>query len=177
MTYVKIHDKEFKIFLSSDKIQGRIAEIAGELDKANLPENTLFLGILRGAFLFLADLVQKMEKDYPIDFVNLSSYRGMQSGDLEIGEHAFNPSDYDSILIVEDIVDTGKTLSVYKQFLLDHGAKDVKIASLLRKPAAITEQIDVDWVGFDIPNDFVVGYGMDYNNMGRTLKDIYHYIP
>lgn len=176
MKSVVVHDKKFDLFISSDKIQARIAELARELDIAELPENTLFLGILRGSFLFISDLVQKMEKDFPIEFVNISSYRGMKSEELQIGEHAFNPVNYDAIMIIEDIVDTGKTLSLYKQFLLNNGAKDVKITSLLRKPAAITEEIEVDYVGFDIPNDFVLGYGMDYDNLGRTLKDIYRFL-
>lgn len=175
MKRVKVHDKEFEIFISSEKVQERIAELAYELDKADFPTNTLFLGILRGAFLFLSDLVQKMQKDYLVDFVNLSSYRGMKSGELEIGEHAFNPADYETIVIVEDIVDTGRTLSAYKKYLSSKGAKDVKIISLLRKPGAIKEYVNVDWVGFDIPNDFVLGYGMDYDGLGRTYKDIYRY--
>lgn len=170
---VEIKKKQFEVLLSSEKIQERIRELSEEILVDNLPENTLILGVLQGAFIFMADIVRALERDFVTEFVRLNSYIGMESGELLIGKHKFRPSDYDLILIIEDIVDTGQTLSRYKKYLYLHDANNIKIVTLLRKPATITEHITVDYVGFDIPDDFVVGYGMDYDGYGRGLEHIY----
>ncbi len=176
MDIVTLQDKRFEVFISSSEISKRVQELAREIDNTRFPDATLYLGILRGSFLFMADLVRAMKRDFPTEFISLRSYHGMQSGELVIGEQDFNPTDYKTIFIIEDIIDTGKTLSAYKSHLLNQGVQDVKIVSLLRKPAAIVEHVDVDFIGFDIPNDFVLGYGMDYNGYGRTLPHIYRHV-
>lgn len=174
MKEIRILDKRFKEFITAEAIQERIKEIAIQINNDMAGKDIVFLGILNGAFLFAADLFRLIDLEARISFVKLASYEGTSSsGSIKelIGwnEDIKNKT----IVIVEDIVDTGNTLERIVGELVIRKAAEVRIAAMLYKPAAYTKEIPLDYVGFEIPNDFVVGYGLDYNGFGRNLPSVY----
>jgi hypoxanthine phosphoribosyltransferase len=174
MKEIRILDKNFRELLSENVIQKRIEEIAGNINNDLKGKDVVFLGILNGAFLFAADLFRLIEFPARISFVKLASYQGTSSsGSIKelIGwnEDIKNKT----IVIVEDIVDTGNTLERIVDELVIRKAAEVRIAAMLYKPGAYTKSIPLDYVGFEIPNDFVVGYGLDYDGLGRNLPSVY----
>lgn len=171
---MKIKDLTFKKFITSDKIQKRVEELGAAIDASYKGKTPLFMPILNGSFMFAGDLMKSVTIPCKISFVKVASYSGTAStGQLKtlIGhEESFFNQD---ILIVEDIVDTGLTLSKITEDLKGLGAKSVETIALLRKKPAREKNIEVKYVGFELEEEFVVGYGLDYDGLGRNLNDIY----
>jgi hypoxanthine phosphoribosyltransferase len=174
MQQIKVHDKNFVPFLTEEQIQSRIKEMAEAISKDYADKKPLFLSILNGSFMFSADLFKYLTIDAEISFIKLASYKGIKSTGhviTAIGlDHDLIERD---IVILEDIVDTGKTLTAFLPQLQHHQPTSLKIAALLHKPEAMQYPIKIDYLGFSIPNKFVVGYGLDYDGLGRNLKEIY----
>ena len=174
MNEVRILDKNFRELLTEKAIQKRIEELAIEINKDLAGKEVVFLGILNGAFLFAADLFRHIEFQAKISFVKLASYQGTRSSGLIKELIGWNEDiNNKTIVVVEDIVDTGNTLERIVDELVIRKAADIKIAAMLYKPAAYTKKIPLDYIGFEIPNDFVVGYGLDYDGFGRNLPSVY----
>jgi hypoxanthine phosphoribosyltransferase len=174
MPNIKIKDLEFKKFISSSKIEEKIAELAAQISQDYKDKTPVFLPILNGSFMFASDLLKEVGVPCRVSFVKTSSYAGTSStGQLKtlIGhdESLFQQH----IIVLEDIVDTGLTLDKIIEELRERGAKSVEAVSLLRKKQAREKKIDVKYVGFELENEFVLGYGLDYDGLGRNLKDIY----
>lgn len=174
---MQIHDQQFKIFISATKIKKRILEIGEQINEDYKDKKPLFLSILNGAFVFAADLYREISIPSEISFIKLKSYRRMETSGkvkelLGLEQNIFNRN----IIIIEDIVDTGKTLAHILEEFNELGAKSIEILTLLHKPDANKNGLKLKYVGFEIPNKFVVGYGLDYEEHGRNLKDIYKVI-
>jgi len=171
---IKLHDKKFEIYLESDVIQSAIKKVAGNIDRHYQNSTPIFIAVLNGAFMFAADLLKNITIPCEIHFVKMSSYEGTTStGDVK--ELIGMPKEINGrdLIILEDIVDTGTTIDKIDEILKKHTPQSTKIASLLLKPEAYHNQIKIDYVGMEIPNEFVVGYGLDYDGLGRNYKDIY----
>jgi hypoxanthine phosphoribosyltransferase len=174
MKEIHILDKDFREFITEDVIQQRIEELANQVNSDLAGKEVVFLGILNGAFLFAADLFRRINFPARISFIKLASYRGTSSQGLIKELIGWNEDiNNKTIVVVEDIVDTGNTLERIVDELAIRKAAEVRIASLLYKPAAYTKQIPLDYIGFEIPNDFVVGYGLDYDGFGRNMPSVY----
>jgi hypoxanthine phosphoribosyltransferase len=174
MSSIKVLDKEFEPYISEESIQEKIKELAAQLNKEYEGKRPIFLSILNGSFLFTADLFKEITIEAEVCFIKLASYKGMtSSGNVitAIGLDA-NVNGRD-IIILEDIIDTGKTLHHYLPQLESMQPASVKIAVLLNKKEALQYPVQIDYSCFDIPNKFVVGYGLDYDGLGRNSKDIY----
>jgi hypoxanthine phosphoribosyltransferase len=174
MDSVTIHDREFTVSIHRRCIEHAVAGIAAAMNRALDGANPLFVVVLDGAFMFAADLLKRVDIPCDIAFVKLSSYRGTASTAVVrelIGlEH---PVDGRTVVLVEDIIDTGRTMHAAHATLNRLQAGRVQTAALLFKPEALRHDIPIDYIGMRIPNDFVVGYGLDYNGRGRNLPDIY----
>ena len=174
MDTIKVKDKIFKVSITSKEIQVAIKKIAKKIDDDLNGKNPLFLVVLNGAFVFAADLLRNVKMDCEVSFVKLSSYVGTQSTNTVrelIGlDKALTGR---TVVVVEDIIDTGVTMAHTLPKLKDLGAKDVKIATLLFKPEAFKKSYKIDYIGIEIPNDFIVGYGLDYDGFGRNYAEIY----
>ena len=171
---ITVHDKQFVPYLSANEIQDRIAILAKQISADYTDKQPLFLGILNGSFIFAADLFKHISVPATISFIKLVSYKGTSSTGTVITSIGLeeNLADRD-IKIVEDIVDTGKTLTEFLPTLSKQNPKSIRICTLLQKPEALQYPLDVDYVGFSIPNKFVVGYGLDYDGLGRNYDAIY----
>ncbi|MFO7938309.1 MAG: hypoxanthine phosphoribosyltransferase [Bacteroidales bacterium] len=175
MNTIRLKDKEFKPFITSDKIQSAIGEMAKKMNQdMNEGEVPLFISILNGSFMFTADLIKHVSFDCEISFLKLASYQGDSStGKVRQLVGINEKIEGRTVIVLEDIVDTGLTLVEIKKQLAALNPKQVKIASLLLKPEAYHNEIPIDYVGMEIPNDFIVGYGLDYDGLGRNYPDIY----
>lgn len=161
-----------KVLLTEEQIEQRCTELAREIeaDYAKEGEVPIVVGLLKGSVPFMAELIKRLRFPCEIDFMSVSSYDGTESiGDVKIDKDMDLSSKDRAILVVEDIVDTGRTLSEVKKMFFNKGATNVKIVSLLDKPARRVVDIEADYVGFEVPNEFVVGYGLDYNQKYRNL--------
>jgi hypoxanthine phosphoribosyltransferase len=171
---IKLHDKVFDTYLSEQEIQEKIRLIADQLNKDYEGQRPLFIAILNGAFMFAADLFKYLTIEAEICFIKLASYKGMKSSGNIITAIGLDQDLFGrDVIIVEDIVDTGKTLYKFLPKLDHQQPKSLKIAALLHKPEATQFPLKIDYMGFSIPNKFVVGYGLDYDGLGRNLKEIY----
>jgi hypoxanthine phosphoribosyltransferase len=174
MPTVQLHDKKFEIYLSEQEIQEKVKDIASRLNNDYKNKRPLFIAILNGSFMFAADLFKYLTIDAEICFIKLASYRGMKSSGHVITAIGLDVDLFDrDVVILEDIVDTGKTLNEFLPKLDHQQPKSLKIAALLHKPEATQYPMKIDYVGFNIPNKFVVGYGLDYDGLGRNYKEIY----
>ncbi|MEY4279065.1 MAG: hypoxanthine phosphoribosyltransferase [Bacteroidota bacterium] len=174
MSTIKVLDKEFVPYISEEAIQEKITELATQLNKEYAGKKPIFLSILNGSFLFTADLFRQITIEAEVCFIKLASYKGTTStGNVvtAIGLDA-NVSGRD-IIIIEDIIDTGKTLHHFLPQLVSTQPSSIKIAVLLNKKEALAYPVKVDYACFDIPNKFVVGYGLDYDGLGRNIPAIY----
>ena len=171
---IQVVDKSFVPYLSEQEIQARIVALAQQLNTDYAGKNPLFIGILNGSFMFAADLYKHVTVASTISFIKLVSYKGTTSTGTVITAIGLEEdlSDRDVILI-EDIVDTGKTMSEFIPSLQKLQPASIKICTLLQKPDALQFPLEVHYVGFNIPNKFVVGYGLDYDGYGRNYKEIY----
>lgn len=174
MSTIKIHDKYFKASIPFKQIDEAIDKMAHNIN-IDLKETTpIFLVILNGSFMFAGDLLKKINLPCEVSFVKLASYVGTQTTEKVRQLIGFDEDIAGrTIVIVEDIIDSGITMENVLQQLETMGAADVRIATLLFKPDAFKKSYEIDYVGIEIPNDFIVGYGLDYDGQGRNLKDIY----
>lgn len=178
MNEIQLHDLRFRPYLHHDVIVQRVAEMAQEINRDFDGQQPLFLGILNGCFMFAADLIKQVRIPCEVTFIKLSSYQGTTStGQLHMPIGIDRTLTDRAVVIVEDIVDTGHTLHELLQYLRPQRPSQLAIAALLLKPAALQYHLHIDYVGFQVPNDFLVGYGLDYNGLGRNLRDIYAKIP
>jgi hypoxanthine phosphoribosyltransferase len=177
MKEIRILDKTFRELITEKAIDKRIDELAAQMNKDLKGKDLVFLGILNGAFLFAADLFRRINLQSRISFVKLASYEGTSSSGAIKELIGWNEEIKNkTIVVIEDIVDTGNTLERITGELKIRKASEIIIAAMLYKPGAYTKKIKVDYVGFEIPNDFVVGYGLDYDGYGRNLPSVYSLI-
>lgn len=171
---IKLHDKSFDTYLSEQTIQDTIERMAAQINADYAGKRPLFIAILNGSFMFAADLFKRLRIDSEICFIKLASYRGMKSSGQVITAIGLDVDLFGrDVVIIEDIVDTGKTLNEFLPKLDHQQPASLKIAALLHKPEATQFPLTIDYLGFSIPNKFVVGYGLDYDGLGRNLKEIY----
>ncbi len=164
----------FEPYITSDRIQSRIADLAARITEDCKGQNPLFLCVLTGAFPFAADLFRKVNLDAEIAFVRLKSYSGTAStGDVKQVLGLTENIEGRTVIIIEDIVDTGRTMAGLVSDLRKQNPKDIKIATLLFKPEALQAPVKPDYVGFEIPTKFIVGFGLDLDGLGRNLNDIW----
>lgn len=164
-----------KVLLDEKQIENRCIELAREIEEDYNKTGTvpMIVGLLKGSVPFMAELIKRFTFPCEIDFMSVSSYQGsVSTGDVRIDKDMDLSCKDRSILVVEDIVDTGRTLRAVKQVFINKGAKDVKVVSLLDKPDRRVVDTDAEYVGFTVPNEFVVGYGLDYNQKYRNLPYI-----
>ena len=174
MGIITLKDKRFDNYISKEKIIERIKIMAKDLKKDLGDEEPLFLGILNGSFVFVSDLIRECDFPMTISFVKVASYLGTKSLGSVSQLIGLNESLLGkTVVVIEDIVDTGKTVEKIDGLLKNAGAHKIKYATLLFKPKAYTKDIPIDYIAFEIPNEFVVGYGLDYNENYRGLKGIY----
>jgi hypoxanthine phosphoribosyltransferase len=177
MGEIRVHDKLFEPYLNASTIAARIKEIAGNLNKDYAGKKPLFIAILNGSFMFAADLFKELHIDAEICFIKLASYKGTKSTGHVITAIGLDMDLFGrEVVIVEDIVDTGKTLSEFLPQLEHQQPASLKIVALLHKPEATVFPITIDYLGFSIPNKFVVGYGLDYDGLGRNIPEIFKLI-
>ncbi len=170
-----VGNEKFVPFLSEEKIQGRIAELGKELTNDYHGKFPIFIGILNGSFLFLSDLIRHVQLNCEIDFYKLSSYGDakISSGNVKLLKELNADINDRHVVIVEDIVDSGLSIKYIKEMMSRFNPASVKIVSLLYKPDAIKYDVKIDYIGFEIPNKFVLGYGLDYAQKYRNLRSIY----
>lgn len=177
MELIQVHDKKFEPYLSATQIDAEVKRVAGEINKDYQDKKPLFIAILNGSFMFASDLFKEIEIDAEICFIKLASYKGIKSSGQVITAIGL---DVDlvgrEIIVLEDIVDTGNTLSQFLPQIYNHQPSSLKIAALLHKPDALIHPIKIDYLGFNVPNKFLLGYGLDYDGLGRNLREIYQLV-
>jgi hypoxanthine phosphoribosyltransferase len=174
MSTIQVLDKTFEPYLKEAAIQEKITELAVQLNQDYAGKRPLFLSVLNGAFLFTADLFKQITIEAEVSFIKLASYKGTSSTGNVITAIGLDINVKDRhIIILEDIIDTGKTLHHYLPQLESMQPASVKIAVLLNKKDALLYPVQIDYACFEIPNKFVVGYGLDYDGLGRNSRDIY----
>ncbi|OMP76885.1 MULTISPECIES: hypoxanthine phosphoribosyltransferase [unclassified Chitinophaga] len=177
MSVIQVHDKQFTPYINADKLQARIQELAAAISNDLKGEKPLFIAILNGSFMFAADIFKYLTIEAEISFIKLASYKGMKSTGnvvqaIGLDEDLFGRT----VVILEDIVDTGKTLSQFLPQLEHQQPKRLLVTSLLTKPEAMKYPIKIDYLGFSVPNKFLLGYGLDYDGLGRNLPEIYQLV-
>jgi hypoxanthine phosphoribosyltransferase len=171
---IQLHDKSFVPFISSEEIDFAIANMAKQMDDDFFDEIPVFVGILNGSFMVLSDLMKHYRGMCEVSFMKLSSYEGTESTNTVKQLIGSNENlEGRTVVIVEDIVDTGNTIEELKAIFKDKKVKHLKIATLFFKPEAYKKDIKIDYIGIRIPNKFIVGYGLDYDGLGRNLPDVY----
>lgn len=174
MSTVKIIDKTFKTSISESEIKERVKAVAARISQDMEGKNPLLLGVLNGSFIFAADLMREITIPCEISFVKLASYQGITSTGKVHEVLGINEDLTDRhVIIVEDIVDTGRTMKQMIESLGTRNPASVDICTLFVKPDKLQEELDIKYAAFSIPNDFIVGYGLDYDQQGRNLKEIY----
>lgn len=177
MEFYQVHDKQFKPYISSGEIDTCVRRMASEIDRDYKDKQPLFIAILSGSFMFASDLFKHISVPAEICFIKLASYKGTRSTgnvitsiglDVELHER--------DVVIIEDIIDTGRTLHAFLPQLEHQHPKSLKICALLHKPESMIYPVNIDYLGFSIPEKFVVGYGLDYDGLGRNLPEIYQVI-
>jgi hypoxanthine phosphoribosyltransferase len=170
---ITILDKTFRPYLSKEQIQAAIESIANRINTEYQGKNPLFIPILNGSFMFASDLFKRITIPAEISFIKLASYKGTHSTGNVITAIGLETEIYQRhVIVIEDIVDTGKTMSVFLPQLTHQQPHSLKVCALLHKKAATVHPMQIDYLGFEIPNLFVVGYGLDYNGQGRNLDSI-----
>ena len=171
---VTIKDKQFKPYISSEKILEAVKNVADKINQDLAGESPVFLAVLNGSFMFAADLMKEINLNCEISFVKLASYHGTTSSGTITELIGLNQDLAGrTVVILEDIVDTGNTVEKLAELLNNKKVKSFKIATAFFKPSAYTKKLKIDYIGLEIPNDFVVGYGLDYDGLGRNLKDVF----
>ncbi|MEO6669322.1 MAG: hypoxanthine phosphoribosyltransferase [Ferruginibacter sp.] len=174
MAVIAVNGKEFEPYLTVSQIDEQIKRLGVQINKDYEGKRPLFIAILNGSFMFASDLFKQLTIDAEICFIKLASYKGTRSTGHVVTSIGLDESLKDRhVVIIEDIVDTGKTLSEFLPQLKDHHPASLKIAALLHKPDALVHPLDIDYIGFSVPNKFLLGFGLDYDGLGRNLKEIY----
>lgn len=169
-----MHDKFFELYLSEEIILQKVKELAEKINQDYIEKNPLCIAILNGSFVFAADLLRQLKIDAEISFIKFSSYKGTKtSGHLVTAIGLYENITNRDLIILEDIIDSGNTLHQFIPQLENQNPSSIKICALLHKPEASIHEIKIDYCGFKIENKFVVGYGLDYNGLGRNLRDVY----
>jgi hypoxanthine phosphoribosyltransferase len=177
MSIIKVHDKQFQPYIGAKELQLRIKEMADQINKDLEGEKPLFIAILNGSFMFAADIFKYLTIEAEISFIKLVSYKGTKSTGNVVTSIGLDEDLYGrTVVILEDIVDTGKTLHQFLPQLEHQQPKKLMIAALLTKPEALLHPIKIDYLGFSVPNKFLLGYGLDYDGLGRNLPEIYQLI-
>jgi hypoxanthine phosphoribosyltransferase len=178
MKTITIKDKEFAVSIPEEEIQRAVQNVAERINWDLAGKNPLFLVVLNGAFMFAADLMKKVTIPSEITFIKLSSYQGTESTGVVKEIFGLNENvEGRTIVIVEDIVDTGYTMEKIVNSLKEKKAADIRVATFFLKPHSLQRDVPLNYVAMEIPNDFIVGYGLDYDGYGRNLKEIYTLIP
>jgi len=171
---IQLHDKHFELYLTETQINAAVQEVADKINADYTGKKPLIIPILNGSFMFASDLMKKLTIDCEISFIKASSYHGTTTTGSVNELIGLNESlEQRHVIILEDIIDTGTTLARLIPTFELKLPSSLKIASLLHKPKALKADIRVDYVGLEIPNDFIVGYGLDYDGLGRNLREIY----
>ena len=171
---IQINGHKFKICIESSEIQREVKELGTRISQDYSDQDLVIIGVLKGGFIFLADLVRNLNIDAEIDFVRVSSYKEkMQPGDIEFVSTIRTPLLDKHVLLVEDLLDTGNTLDFIKRNIMSQKPASLKVCALIKKKKNRQKEIDVDYVGFEIEDKFIVGYGTDFAEKGRYLPDIY----
>ena len=174
---IQVFDKTFEPYITATQINEQIKKIAAQLNIDYAGKRPLFIAILNGSFMFASDLFKELTIDAEICFIKLASYKGTKSTGNVITSIGLDiPLTDRHVIIVEDIVDTGKTLDAFLPQLINQQPVTLKIASLLHKPEALQFPVTIDYLGFEVPNKFLLGYGLDYDGLGRNLKGIYRLV-
>lgn len=171
---IDVIDLSFETSIPEETIKDRVKQIADEMNNDLADKNPIFLGILNGAFMFASDLFKQVTIPCQISFLKLASYDGTRTTGTVKQLIGINQELKDrTVVVLEDIVDTGITLETIVRQLSGYQPKEILVATMLHKPEATTREVKLDYVGFEIPNEFVLGYGLDYNGYGRNLPEIY----
>ena len=175
MDTIEIHDKKFRVCTTAAQIDEAVSRVAQQINEDLKDTDTpIFLSVLNGSFMFTADLMRKITVKSDVVFIKLSSYEGTSSsGNVKQIMGLTKSVEGRTVVVVEDIVETGNTIEEMYKILKDAGAADIRICTLLFKPGVYRKDIKIDYAALRIPNDFIVGYGLDYNQLGRQYKDIY----
>lgn len=177
MSFITVHDKTFKPFITKEEISSRVLELGRQIDTDYKGLNPLFIAILNGSFVFAADLFRSISIQAEISFIKLASYKGTSSTGnvitaIGMEENLRNRH----IIVLEDIIDTGRTLYSFIPELESRQPASLKIATFLSKPEALEYPVQANYVGFEVPNKFVLGYGLDYDGLGRNLPELYELV-
>ena len=171
---IQLHDKQFVPFISAEEIDFAIAKIAALVEDDFADETPIFIGVLNGAFMVVSDFMKHYKSPCEVSFIKMASYEGMASTN-EVKQLIGLDRDLTgkTVIVIEDIVDTGNTLVALKELFKKQNVKHFKIATLFFKPEALVNDIKIDYVGIRIPNKFIVGFGLDYDGLGRNLPEVY----
>ena len=171
---IQVLDKKFQPYIKAQQIHEQVEKLAKQLNKDYADKKPLFIAILNGSFMFASDLFKEITIEAEICFIKLASYKGTKSTGNVITSIGLDESLKNRhVVIIEDIVDTGKTLYEFLPQLINQQPASLKIAALLHKPDALAHPLTIDYLGFNVPNKFLLGYGLDYDGYGRNLKEIY----
>jgi hypoxanthine phosphoribosyltransferase len=174
MPSIRIHDKDFVPFLTREAVASRVAEMASDINRDYAGKRPLFISILNGSFIFSADLFRRLTIEAEICFIKLASYQGTKSTGQVITSIGLDADLFDrDVVILEDIIDTGRTLGLFLPQLQHQQPRSLRICALLHKKEAMVFPLEVDYAGFVIPDRFVVGYGLDYDGLGRNIDAIW----
>ncbi len=174
MSALKVHDKYFIPYMTEEVVLARVKELAKAIDVDYAGKKPLFIAILNGSFIFAADLFKYITIEAEICFIKLASYKGTKSTGQVITAIGLDTDIVNRhVIILEDIIDTGKTMNEFLPQLYNQQPASLKIAALLHKPEATAYPVTIDYLGFAVPNIFLLGYGLDYDGLGRNLKEIY----
>lgn len=174
---IQVLDKKFKPYIKAQDIQEQIGKLAKQINEDYAGKKPLFIAILNGSFMFASDLFKELTIDAEICFIKLASYKGTRSTGHVITSIGLDmPLTGRHVIIVEDIVDTGKTLNEFLPQLVNQQTASLRIAALLHKPEALKHPLTIDYIGFTVPNKFLLGFGLDYDGLGRNLKEIYQLV-
>ena len=177
MPTIQVLDKKFKPYISAEELNKRIKEIADGINKDYEGKKPIFIAILNGSFMFASDLFKAISIDAEICFIKLASYKGTKSSGQVITAIGLDMDLFGrDIVILEDIIDTGKTLSTFIPQLQHQQPHSLKVCSMLHKPEATEYPITIDYLGFTVPDKFLLGYGLDYDGLGRNLPEIYQLV-
>lgn len=177
MSLIQVKDKKFVPYLTALEIAVQVKRLAGEINNDYAGKKPLIIAILNGSFMFASDLFKELECEPEVCFIKLASYKGTRSTGSVITSIGLDATIKERhVIILEDIVDTGKTLSEFMPQLNDQQPASLKIVALLHKPEALQYPITIDYLGFKVPNKFLLGYGLDYDGLARNLKEIYRLV-
>jgi hypoxanthine phosphoribosyltransferase len=177
MSTIKVHDKYFKPYIPAADVEKEIVRIAACLNNDYAGRKPLFIAILNGSFMFASDIFKHLTVDAEICFIKLASYKGTKSSGQVITAIGLDMDLFGrDVVVIEDIIDTGKTLTTFSQQLKHQQPHSLKVCALLHKPEATEYPITIDYLGFTVPNKFLLGYGLDYDGLGRNLPEIYQLV-